>query len=696
MKKFSFIISLLFSPILFIQAAHATCWVNSSSDRADVDYQGLRGLITSINDGDSPNCISGSGSSAIMAIKFTTHQYCTANRAACTSLGINGMTEQDGYSRVILGSPISLASGSMNVVVGNTPGMTASYGYPKIDARTHRLASVFTCSTSHTFTLKNLIIQTKDGLTRAGIQPSCVHFEDTVFVCSGDVHSTIAPGASGWCTGAGSGTVAPEDLDGDGYCAGTAPCVNPALTGPNDCDDDPTHPDAGSIHPNVDETCDGVDNNCDGHVDEGLTFQTYYRDNDRDGYGQNPPPPRTISFFGGTITFPDLSLSTFTTCAPSLSGYVTQSGDCDDTKINVHPDATEIPDNSTDEDCDGTAQRTSVTSPVDADSDGVTAAGDCDDNDPNRYPGLADSCADGVDQDCSGADSTVACATVFYDYDSDGYTTETDCDDEDASVHPGATEVCDGLDNNCDTITDPTELCGTPPPPPPPPPGTHEICNNTIDDEGDGLVDCHDTADCTACVDGNVDADGDGYSDNNGDCNDNNGAINPGVAEICGDAIDNDCDGAPPDEGCNGDVLVDDDGDGYCEGPLPCTDPSKQTGDCDDNSPSVHPGATEFCADSVDSNCNGMADDTAPLPTPTSGDGTIVPEVSSPTTGGITIDSGGPTCNPTLPPPGDKASGGCGCDLAAHQAPIGTLLALMFLGLCQPILLLATRRRHFL
>ena len=36
-----------------------------------------------------------------------------------------------------------------------------------------------------------------------------------------------------------------------------------------------------------------------------------------------------------------------------------------------------------------------------------------------------------------------------------GYVTDnTDCDDSEATVNPGETEVCDGLDNDCDTLID--------------------------------------------------------------------------------------------------------------------------------------------------------------------------------------------------------------------------------------------------
>jgi alpha-tubulin suppressor-like RCC1 family protein len=39
-----------------------------------------------------------------------------------------------------------------------------------------------------------------------------------------------------------------------------------------------------------------------------------------------------------------------------------------------------------------------------------------------------------------------------------------------------------------------------------------------------------------------VDGDGDGFTENQGDCDDNDNLIYPGAQEICGDNIDQDCD----------------------------------------------------------------------------------------------------------------------------------------------------------
>ncbi len=89
-----------------------------------------------------------------------------------------------------------------------------------------------------------------------------------------------------------------------------------------------------------------------------------------------------------------------------------------------------------------------------------------------------------------------------------------------------------------------------------------------------------------------VDADGDGFPAGS-DCNDNDPKIYPGAQEICGDNIDQNCDGR--------DVPVaacDNDGDHF----------TPKDGDCDDNNASVNPSIAERC-DGVDNNCDGAVDE---------------------------------------------------------------------------------------
>ena len=96
--------------------------------------------------------------------------------------------------------------------------------------------------------------------------------------------------------------------------------------------------------------------------------------------------------------------------------------------------------------------------------------------------------------------------------------------------------------------------------------------------------------DLTVSIPTVIDIDGDGFNSAI-DCNDNDSSINPEAIEICGDGIDQDCNGS--DEQCPSDI--DDDGDGYTE----------NQGDCNDSSLSIHPGATEACGDGIDQDCDG-------------------------------------------------------------------------------------------
>ncbi len=102
--------------------------------------------------------------------------------------------------------------------------------------------------------------------------------------------------------------------------------------------------------------------------------------------------------------------------------------------------------------------------------------------------------------------------------------------------------------------------------------------------------------DCDGTVDEgseNSDDDGDTYSEADGDCDDADASINPD-AEEAPDFLDNNCDGTI-DEGT---VNFDDDLDGF----------SEALGDCNDDDPEVFTGASEWC-DGKDNDCDGSADE---------------------------------------------------------------------------------------
>ncbi|HLD17968.1 MAG TPA: putative metal-binding motif-containing protein, partial [Patescibacteria group bacterium] len=261
-----------------------------------------------------------------------------------------------------------------------------------------------------------------------------------------------------------------RDADGDGYgnpnvTTGSTCSGQPAgyVTNYTDCNDTNA-----AVHPGVYETCNETDDDCDGSVDEGLTFRSYYRDADNDGYGN----PKTTT---GSV------------CSGQPAGYVTNNTDCDDTDAAIHPGVYETC-NGKDDDCDGVVDETLTfgTYYQDADSDNygnstvttgltcnkpagyVTSSTDCNDKDASIHPGVSETC-DGVDEDCDGqVDEGMTFRAYYRDADGDGYgdptkpsaatclqpagyvTNYTDCDDANAAVHPYATEVKNGVDDDCD------------------------------------------------------------------------------------------------------------------------------------------------------------------------------------------------------------------------------------------------------
>ena len=101
---------------------------------------------------------------------------------------------------------------------------------------------------------------------------------------------------------------------------------------------------------------------------------------------------------------------------------------------------------------------------------------------------------------------------------------------------------------------------------------------------------------CEGCQPGDTgveeDLDGDGYTADQGDCDDADPAVAPGAEDRFGDGRDQNCDGADG---------VDGDGDGYASRP-------SGGDDCDDGEAATSPAADEYC-DGVDNDCDGEADE---------------------------------------------------------------------------------------
>ncbi|NTX10843.1 hypothetical protein HUA76_08610 [Myxococcus sp. CA056] len=392
-----------------------------------------------------------------------------------------------------------------------------------------------------------------------------------------------------------------RDADGDTYgdaADATQACSQPTgySTRSGDCNDG-----SASIKPGVSEACDSIDNNCNGSVDEGVQTR-WYRDADGDSFGYWTPSVMA--------------------CAQP-TGYSSNDDDCDDTRANAYPGATEVCD-SVDNNCSGSVDEgVKTTYYRDFDSDGygklsstsaacappsgyVANSSDCNDSSATIHPAAAEAC-DGVDNNCSGSvDEGLPLQTWYLDGDLDGYGNPsvsvqncrkpsshvadgTDCDDTTSSIRPGRTESCDGKDNNCNGSVD-------------------EGVTSTWyqDADGDGYGNASTAT--QACSRPS------GYVTSSTDCNDSSAISSPGATEVC-DSLDNNCNGSV-DEGATSTWYRDADGDGYGNASSTtqaCSQPSghvANTSDCHDGSSSIHPSASETC-DGVDNNCNGAVDEGA-------------------------------------------------------------------------------------
>jgi hypothetical protein len=136
------------------------------------------------------------------------------------------------------------------------------------------------------------------------------------------------------------------------------------------------------------------------------------------------------------------------------------------------------------------------------------------------------------------------------------------------------------------------------------------------------------------------DADGDGVSAVQGDCDDAKASVFPGAPDTFGDGIDTSCDGVDG---------IDEDGDQIA---------NLESGgvDCDDDDPTIRgPGTPDNAGDAVDQNCDGVDG--------TDGDGDGLPSVP---TGGTDCDDRNPNVKPGAP---EKCNGfNDDCDATTSEA----------------------------
>jgi hypothetical protein len=425
-----------------------------------------------------------------------------------------------------------------------------------------------------------------------------------------------------------------RDLDMDGEP--DAQCCNVADDGMTYCGSDCDDARAG-VSPVLPEVCDGRDNDCDGAVDEGV-LDTFYPDADADRFGDAMGMPVTACFR------PD--------------GYADNGDDCNDGASGVNPGVGEQCDAmSVDENCDGIVNPPALCSCTNGAARGCDEPGACASGTEQCADGTWGACSigagteicNGLDDDCDGATDELLTITCYADGDNDGYAgpgaaaTEAcpdpsrsavggcpvfttnrlpidatlDCADNDFARRPGATEICNGLDDDCDGMTDES---------------LRVVCYDDLDNDTYAPSSASMTTECIVadrlavggCPIGRTNRLPEpGVTD----CADLDVVRRPGATETCNNVDDN-CDGTI-DEMLRVVCYDDLDNDTYASATAmmtsvcPAADrasvggcpslstnraPTAGAADCADDTSLRRPGATESC-DGVDENCDGVVDE---------------------------------------------------------------------------------------
>ncbi|MFW5966639.1 MAG: MopE-related protein [Persicimonas sp.] len=224
-----------------------------------------------------------------------------------------------------------------------------------------------------------------------------------------------------------------------------------------------------------------------------------------------------------------------------------------------------------------------------------------------------------TEAECVDGQCETTCEAGWVDEDDD---LDNGCEYECEESNDGV-EICDGEDNDCDGEVDEE---------------AEDAETWYLDEDGDGFGTDEETK--KSCEQP------DGYADEDGDCDDEDPEVHPNAEEVCGDDVDNDCDGKTDDETASDatDWFADCDGDGFaadsadsksaCEAP---SDPPEacdssdadwtdvapeddDSTDCNDAEPDAFPGQDEWFeepmeesdalqTDKWDYDCNGQREE---------------------------------------------------------------------------------------